>query len=599
MKRLPIYPNVLAFLCLIGFQVMIVNVISIKAEHQWSTAEQLLNVKEEELRTFVRAVEANSRNCSAVSGCSNSGGSCSRLSCYKYGIPDDSNYRCVGIANNSEFCGPQCKERNFDYSKAFVRVVDKDSTRTARTVCTHRTLDNYFKNSSMNDSTHLFRVYFGAVDGTFRIYPGADEKCDSPYDPRVRPWYLQSSFVPKVVIVLLDSGLMMRSPITHSNETYLDKAVNTALKFLKTLREGIDFVNIMCFDGDGNLRTPNSTPVKYNQTLQDQNFSDSLADIVNNNSVVTDPSALHTSNAINTAIIHLNNSIPIQIPEGYLKVVIVLTSGLQFKTLSELNILANSGVNLFVYNFRTPNQAPECNSAIRASSEGIPEERIDNPLYALESYYSFLGKIHKIFYGDTIDYSPPYRDYTGIDVNTLTVSKAAFGPSGELLGTVGIDIFQTRVDEQFPSITFQSVVDATKARDPQYSKVFNTSKDLTTGVCFNHTDACGPGLNDTRIESGLCQVETNGDARIGCCGRCKSKTEWAKIVGGAVAGAVGLILVIAVIVYLARRCVVRRRAAEKVLVESQRFTFPGPENDKIVLPGETTGVNFGLKAPGY
>ena len=107
-----------------------------------------------------------------------------------------------------------------------------------------------------------------------------------------------------------------------------------------------------------------------------------------------------------------------------LQVVIVLTSGLQFKTLSELNILANSGVNLFVYNFRTPNQAPECNSAIRASSEGIPEERIDNPLYALESYYSFLGKIHKIFYGDTIDYSPPYRDYTGIDVNTLTVSKA-------------------------------------------------------------------------------------------------------------------------------------------------------------------------------
>ena len=132
--------------------------------------------------------------------------------------------------------------------------------------------------------------------------------------------YLQSSFVPKVVILLLDSGLVMRSPITHSNETYLDKAVNTALKFLKTLREGIDFVNIMCFDGDGNLRTPNSTPVKYNQTLQDQNFSDSLADIVNNNSVVTDPSALHTSNAINTAIIHLNNSIPIQIPEGYLKV---------------------------------------------------------------------------------------------------------------------------------------------------------------------------------------------------------------------------------------------------------------------------------------
>ena len=64
---------------------------------------------------------------------------------------------------------------------------------------------------------------------------------------------------------------------------------------------------------------------------------------------------------------------------------------------------------------------------------------------------------------------------------------------------------------------------------------------------------------------------------------------------GAAAGIVGLILVIAGIVYVARLCV-RRMVAEIGLVESQRFTFPEPGNDKTVLQaGENIDVNFGLK----
>lgn len=86
-----------------------------------------------------------------------------------------------------------------------------------------------------------------------------------------------------------------------------------------------------------------------------------------------------------------------------LQVVIILTTGLQFQTLSELDIPPNSGVNFFLYNFRTDRDA-ECNSTIRASPERIPVERITNPLYALESCYSFLAKTHRSFMGNRTDY---------------------------------------------------------------------------------------------------------------------------------------------------------------------------------------------------
>lgn len=104
--------------------------------------------------------------------------------------------------------------------------------------------------------------------------------------------------------------------------------------------------------------------------------------------------------------------------------VIVLTTGQQFQNLSQISISSNSGVNLFVYNFITTNRTAQCNPAIRASFETIPVERFDNPLYALQSYYSFLANVHKSFMGDTLDYGQQYQDYSGIDNSTLTLSKA-------------------------------------------------------------------------------------------------------------------------------------------------------------------------------
>lgn len=60
--------------------------------------------------------------------------------------------------------------------------------------------------------------------------------------------------------------------------------------------------------------------------------------------------------------------------------------------------------------------------------------------------------------------------------------SAAFGPTGEHLGVVGIDFFQQKVEEQYPNIQFQDIVIAAR----NHPKITFNPEDLTTSVCFNH-----------------------------------------------------------------------------------------------------------------
>jgi len=65
MKGLPRpwpYHRSLAFLCLLGLLVMSFNSVQAQWENI-TTAKQLLELKEGELRSFVAEVEANARNC--------------------------------------------------------------------------------------------------------------------------------------------------------------------------------------------------------------------------------------------------------------------------------------------------------------------------------------------------------------------------------------------------------------------------------------------------------------------------------------------------------------------------------------------------------
>jgi len=60
---------------------------------------------------------------------------------------------------------------------------------------------------------------------------------------------------------------------------------------------------------------------------------------------------------------------------------------------------------------------------------------------------------------------------------------AAFGPNGELLGVLGLDFFEKKVEEQFPTIQFLSISNEAKSHE---SGSFDVAVDLSTNVCFNH-----------------------------------------------------------------------------------------------------------------
>lgn len=482
------------------------------------TAEDLLNQKIEELNRFVGVVETNSGNCDATEGCSYS---CSRLSCREYGTQGDKNYACMGVQNNT-FCN-SCTDRNFDFSRSYLRRVDLVDENIMRTVCTHQNLDDSFLASSLRDPDHFFRVFFGAVDGTFRIYPGADEACTAngllpnPYEPRTRPWYIESTYVPKIVTILIDTGFNMRNLYNGATngETFGSKAIATAVKFLPTLRRDQDYISIVAFDASGNK--PLNETMIYNGDDLLKSYNASLNKNIFQTKLITNATA--TSKAINTAISDLNSDSS-SAPAHYLKVLIVLTTGEEIKNLSNLSVTPSSGVNVFVYNFFPSAQTAQCDPSTGVSIEYIQVKRIDNPLYAIQSYFSFMATAHKSFMRESIDYGQRYQDFSGIDNSTLTLSKAAFGPSGELLGVVGIDFFEKKMDQQYPpNIQFQSIVTASRQHQISYITATNTP----ISRCINNTDPC-PNLASASMPGFLCE-KSNGNAKIGCCGSCLPSKE--------------------------------------------------------------------------
>nr|PNR36233.1 hypothetical protein PHYPA_022084 [Physcomitrium patens] len=217
-----------------------------------------------------------------------------------------------------------------------------------------RNLDEKFK--SMSNHTHFFRVFFGSVEGTLKIFPGMDEECSkaAPYDPRIRHWYLQSTYVRKGVVVLVDSGHSMHKELNagKEGETYSSKVKQTLLKFLDTMWVR-DYIKILFFNGDN----PNVRPL-LNDSFVQVDFSDSDGKPPLNrlkNSISgkefdahrgrSDPKVADAIKAINHAIKLLTDKATI--PTEYLKVTILLDGGGRITSLPETEI-QNSDFSLAV-----------------------------------------------------------------------------------------------------------------------------------------------------------------------------------------------------------------------------------------------------------
>ena len=66
-------------------------------------------------------------------------------------------------------------------------------------------------------STSYCSMYFGTVNGLFRIFPGTESSTDdngqyNSYDPRFRPWYVTAASGSEDVVIMMDiSGSMAQN----------------------------------------------------------------------------------------------------------------------------------------------------------------------------------------------------------------------------------------------------------------------------------------------------------------------------------------------------------------------------------------------------
>jgi Mg-chelatase subunit ChlD len=87
------------------------------------------------------------------------------------------------------------------------------------TICFTKQLDQYFIAKRAADApfweqfgVQPTNVYFGSINGAFRIFPAQHYSSCNTYDPRIRPWYVAASSGPKNIVMILDqSGSMQES----------------------------------------------------------------------------------------------------------------------------------------------------------------------------------------------------------------------------------------------------------------------------------------------------------------------------------------------------------------------------------------------------
>ncbi|CAM6044546.1 unnamed protein product [Sphagnum compactum] len=163
---------------------------------QGDAGSDFLDEKETQVALLAKQVEVNdAQTCELVQSCSGSG-NCSRYSCWP--LLGES-FKCVDVTNN-KYCTSQsgngtCTQVRADYSKSYIRLPPFAATELtslpveiSNSICSQRQLDPTFQNISAPTSFNL--VYFGAVDGSFRGFPGRELNISDclNYDPRIRPW---------------------------------------------------------------------------------------------------------------------------------------------------------------------------------------------------------------------------------------------------------------------------------------------------------------------------------------------------------------------------------------------------------------------------
>ncbi|CAK9875767.1 unnamed protein product [Sphagnum jensenii] len=434
---------------LVLFQILVVMalwaLIMAVAGVQGDAGSDYLAEKEKQVQQIVAQVELNDiQTCELVATCS-AAANCSRHGC---STVSSDNFQCVDVPNN-KYCnaasgGSNCTQLRAEYSISHISLppgtpLANVPAEMGNSICSQRLLDSTFQSISVPNTYTV--VYYGAVDGTFRSFPGRvdnSSECLS-FDPRIRPWYTAAISVTKVLVVLIDNGLSMQNPLPDSFGfpspiTYLGAAKNITQSLLQTISSQ-DHVNIVPFNSVGAVPLSN-TPVEGNGTELN-----ALVVALGNIQGASEAGNSNLTAAIESAV---SNFIGIS---DALKVIIIFTDG-EF-ALSSTVILSQTqlgpGVKVFIYKLPPPNDGdiflsnnPLLSSLCQIGGTfEVIEQDITDPLYAVRSYFSYLASAQmasRQVQGKPL-WTSPYqnRDVVGRYISTVTYPGKSQEPNSVFL----------------------------------------------------------------------------------------------------------------------------------------------------------------------
>ncbi|CAK9862534.1 unnamed protein product [Sphagnum jensenii] len=559
--------NYLLFVCLVLVAAAAAGLVTMELV-AGDEGSDFLDTKETQVKSIAIQAQANQANsCELISTC-NSTQNCTRCACAP--LLDEST-QCITVPNNPLCTGPDlnssCRKMNADYNQSYVTLppitnyIDVQSEIT-NAVCTQKPLDETF--ATMSNASTFTLVYFGSVDGTWRAYPGREVSPDDcvTYDPRTRPGYLTGISVAKYVIVLIDVSPTMDDQLTPFllSYSYLQASQNISMALLGTLLQA-DYVNILTFDNaQASPLNTNAVYLQSNTSSELQGLTDKLTNIRASNQ--TGPSNLTL--AIGAALTYFPTNTP-----QYLKIIIVLTDG-QFATTGNpnqtlpVNEISSNKAKVFVYKMlqtitadndpylergsNLPSQICEVNGTFEVISQNL-----DNPLFAIKSFYSFLANTHIVAVNQKPYWSNVHSSFFE-GSSCITVTYPAFDSNGELLGVAGIDVFKVELGTLTQSVEealHQRVVGNYVPLNNSIPLQFNCS--LETSKSNASAESCPSVTQDGGGNGGCCpQTDfTSTTSERACCGDCitmnKSTSNTGQLVGKIVGSIVGGLLVLLII----------------------------------------------------
>ncbi|CAK9256266.1 unnamed protein product [Sphagnum jensenii] len=410
-----------------------------------------LDEKETQVLLLAKQVEVNdAQTCALVESCA-SAANCSRHACSPLlGESQSNTIQCVDVFNN-KYCTNEpgngtCTHLKANYGRSYLRLppgtdLTNVSAAMGNSICSQRLLDSTFQ--TMSYPSVFTYVYFGAVDGTWRSFPGRESRTSDclGYDPRIRPWYIEGISVTKNLVVLIDAGASMTNVLSTQflmETTYLAAAQSITQKALLQTLSAQDYVNIIMFNSTGATQLSPDPVLVRNSDLSDPTDHPELKSLItslNNQEGSSQAGASNLTAAIMAAFTNFN--------AHALKIIVVLTDGVfassENVTLPEILLLA-SNVKILLYKlpqaddldiYLSNNSLLNSICRVNGTFEVIQED-LTNPLYT-GRYYSYSRiKRDKILIDNLCD--------GGAGVVTLKI-KAAFGSDGQLLGVAAITVY--------------------------------------------------------------------------------------------------------------------------------------------------------------